>query len=104
MSDLKSDLMSAGRLRRIVRLTITPGRGAEARAALATLRDATLMEPGCEEFDFYQQITDPDQFILIEDFADDAALTLHMEKPYTRAFFDLGLLKGGVPIARAWLS
>ncbi|GEO84267.1 MULTISPECIES: putative quinol monooxygenase [Alphaproteobacteria] len=99
-----TDLPSAGRLRRIVRLTMAEGRGGEARSALLELRKATLPEPGCAEFEFFQSLADERAFVLIEDFADEAALTLHMEEPHTRAFFGLGLFESAAPVSKEWLA
>lgn len=95
---------SPARLRRIVRLTMADGKGGDARTALLELRKATLPEPGCAEFEFFQSLADERAFVLIEDFADEAALALHMEKHYTRAFFDLGLLKSAEPVSKEWLA
>ena len=95
---------SPARLRRIVRLTMAEGRGDEARKALLELRKATLPEPGCAEFEFFQSLADERAFALIEDFADEAALARHMEEPHTRAFFALDLLERAAPVGREWLA
>ncbi|WP_169734073.1 putative quinol monooxygenase [Ciceribacter selenitireducens] len=95
---------SPARLRRIVRLTMAEGRGGEARLALLELRKATLPEPGCAEFEFFQSLADERAFVLIEDFADEAALARHMEEPHTRAFFGLNLLQSAEPVAKEWLA
>ncbi|MBV2187378.1 MAG: antibiotic biosynthesis monooxygenase [Rhizobium sp.] len=82
-----------------------PGRrGDEARKALLELRKATLPEPGCAEFEFFQSLADERAFVLIEDFADEAALARHMEEPHTRAFFALNLLERAAPVGREWLA
>ncbi len=99
-----TDLLPNRRVRRIVRLTMAEGRGGEARAALLELRKATLPEPGCAEFEFFQSLADERAFMLIEDFADEVALKLHMEKPHTRAFFGLGLLESAGPVSKEWLA
>lgn len=91
-------------VRRVVRLQARPGRAADMRRHLVTLRAETLKEPGCAEFGFYQSITDEEKFLLVEDFASQAALDAHMAAPHTRAFFALDVMVGGQPISGEWLS
>ncbi len=78
--------------RRLARLTAQPGKEHEMRAALLALEGATRPEPGCRQFAFFQALGAPGEFLLIEDFAGQQALDLHMEAPYTRAFFKAGLV------------
>lgn len=91
-------------LRKVVRLRARPGQAAAMRAGLETLRQATVAEPGCGEFDFYQSITEPGSFLLIEDFFGQRALDRHMNEPHTKAFFALDVVASIDPIAREWLS
>lgn len=78
--------------RRLARLTAKPGKEQEMRAALLALEGATRPEPGCSQFEFFQALGAPGEFLLIEDFAGQQALDLHMEAPYTRAFFEAALV------------
>lgn len=99
-----TDNQETRRQRRVVRLTMEPGRQEELRAALLDLRKETLEEPTCAEFDFYRSLADEAAFLLVEDFADSAALEEHLARPYTQDFFKLGFLKSAVPISREWLA
>ncbi len=99
-----TDNRETRRLRRVVRLTMEAGRQEELHAALLDLRRETLEEPACAEFDFYRSLADDAAFLLVEDFADSAALEEHLAKPYTQAFFKRGFLKSAESISREWLA
>ena len=73
------------------------------RAALFGLEAATRLEPGCRAFTFYQALSSPERFLLIEDFTSQAALEAHLKAPYTQAFFALGLAADIRPIDKDWL-
>lgn len=66
------------------------------RVALMALETATRDEPGCQEFCFFQALSDDDSFVLLEEFESEAALQLHMQAAYTQHFFSLGLAEGVV--------
>lgn len=95
---------SSMNIRKIVHIVSQEGKSTAMRDALAALQQATRAETGCREFTFYQAITEQESFLLIEDFADQAALDAHMAMPHTKAFFDLGLVAGIRPVERGWLS
>lgn len=78
-------------VRKLAAIAAKPGAAAALRAALVRLEEATRAEPGCREFRFYQALGDLERFVLVEEFADEAALAVHMRLPHTRAFFELGL-------------
>ena len=74
-------------IRKLARITAKPGHGDQLRAALLELEAATRQELGCIEFSFFQAISDPDAFVLLEHFADEHAFKLHMTLEHTRSFF-----------------
>ncbi len=90
--------------RRVVRIEAKPGLAVEARNALLELQQATVAEPGCAEFGFFQGLADGHAFLLVEDFVDQAALDLHMAAPYTQAFFNRELVAGVTPIQKDWMG
>ncbi len=57
---------------------------AELRAALADLIRATRREPGCLRYDLHIAADDPTSFVLIEEWATQAALEAHMAQPHTQ--------------------
>lgn len=91
-------------IRKVVRIAAKPGTGAAMRAALLDLQTATRLEPGCLEFRFYQALDEDEVFLLVEDFANQAALQAHMHLPHTTAFFALDIAASIKAIERAWLS
>lgn len=50
---------------------------------LAALKEMTLRESGCDIFDFYKF---ENKYVLIERWADKAAIDAHMEEAYTKEF------------------
>ncbi len=74
-------------IRKLARITAKPQQASVLREALQTLEAATRQEPGCREFTFFQALSDPDAFVLLEEFADQAAWDTHMALPHTRTFF-----------------
>ena len=53
------------------------GRGDELAASYAGRCPAIREEPGCINFAFYRNVENPDQFILHEEWQDEAALDAH---------------------------
>jgi quinol monooxygenase YgiN len=53
------------------------GRGDELAASYASRNPAIREEPGCINFSFYRNVENPDQFILHEEWEDEAALDAH---------------------------
>ena len=74
-------------IRKLARIIGKPGHGDQLRRALIKLEEATRKERGCIEFAFFQAISDPDSFALLEHFVDEPALKLHMTLEHTRTFF-----------------
>jgi quinol monooxygenase YgiN len=91
-------------LRKIVHIAGKHGTADALRAALLELESATQSEAGCIGFSFYQSLSAPSRFLLIEEFAGEAALAAHMQEPHTKAFFARDLVAGIEPVAKDWLS
>ena len=72
-------------VRLIVGITAAPGRGAE----LAQLYKARCLEiakePGCEQFEVFQSVVNPDRLAILERWIDPAALDVHSKVNATRA-------------------
>ena len=61
-------------IRLIVTITAAPGKGSEL-AQLYKGRCADVMkEPGCEQFEVFQSVVNPDKLTLLERWTDQAAL------------------------------
>ena len=71
-----------------VRLVVTihakPGQGsALGKAYQDRCRDAQK-EPGCEQFEVFQSVLEPDKLVLLERWADQSALDVHAKLNQTR--------------------
>ena len=64
-------------IRLVVTITAVPGKGAELARAFATRCAEAIKEPGCEQFEIFQSVTNPDRLALLERWADQAALDAH---------------------------
>src|SRR6266849_9540033 len=71
-----------------VRLVITtyakPGKGAELAQVMADRCRAVQQEPGCQQFEVFQSALDPDTLVVLELWADQAALDAHARRNATR--------------------
>lgn len=99
-----TETIASPAVRRIVRITLKTGRAAEACDALRALARATREEPACREFGFYQALDDEHAILLVEDFADAAALEAHMQQPHTQAFFQRALVERIDRIPPQWMG
>jgi quinol monooxygenase YgiN len=71
-------------VRLIVTITAAPGKGSEL-AELYKARCAEVMkEPGCEQFEVFQSVLNPDKLTLLERWRDQAALDAHANVNATR--------------------
>ena len=59
---------------------------AETKQALLALRDETLKEPGCLQFDILQQRDHPENFTLWEHWKREEDLQNHFREPHTTAY------------------
>ena len=53
-----------------------------------------MQEPGCEQFEVFQSVIDPDKLALLELWKDQAALDVHAKVNETRAPMPVGLRSG----------
>ena len=71
-------------IRLVVSIAAAPGKGSElAQAYKARCADA-MSEPGCEQFEVFQSVLEPDRLVLLERWADQAALDAHARLNGTR--------------------
>lgn len=71
-------------VRLIVTITAAPGRGGEL-APLYKARCAEIMkELGCEQFEVFQSVVNPDKLAILERWTDQAALDAHAKVNTTR--------------------
>jgi quinol monooxygenase YgiN len=75
-------------IRLVVTFTAAAGRGAELAKALEKRAAECRKEPGCEQFDVFQGTTHSDHVVLLERWADQAALDAHAKLNKTRPPLD----------------
>ncbi len=71
-------------VRLVVTITAAPGKGGELAQAYKTRCGEVMQEPGCEQFEVFQSVLDPDRLALLERWADQAALDEHAKLNATR--------------------
>jgi quinol monooxygenase YgiN len=71
-------------IRLVVTIIAAPGKGSElAQVYKARCADA-MTEPGCEQFEVFQSVANPDRLALLERWTDQAALDVHARLNSTR--------------------
>jgi quinol monooxygenase YgiN len=64
-------------IRLIVTIAAAPGRGAELAQLYSAYCAEVMQEPGCEQFEIFQSVVNPDKLVLLERWSDKAALDVH---------------------------
>ena len=64
-------------IRIFVTMQALPGKGAELVRLRAPRHAEVRKDPGCEQFDLFQNTEDPDQVLLVERWTDEASLEAH---------------------------
>jgi quinol monooxygenase YgiN len=82
-------------VRLVVTITAAPGKGAELAEAYAARCAECLREPGCEQFEVFRSAVEPDRLVLLERWADPAALDAHARLNATRPPLRPELRAGG---------
>ena len=82
-------------VRLVIHLNANPGKGGELLEAFRQRCADVMKEPGCLQFEVFQSGLDPDRLVLLELWADQAALDVHAEVNKTRAPLPPGLRAEG---------
>lgn len=67
----------------VVTIKVAPGKAAEFAAVFHDLQVSALQEPGCEQYELFQSVNDPDRMLLLERWASQALLDQHMHAERT---------------------
>lgn len=83
-------------------LTIKPESRDEALALFAAASESVRKEPGCLDYRFGTDVTDPNRIMLLEQWEDEAAMTVHMATPELAEFMGtvIGFLGGPAEVIR----
>jgi quinol monooxygenase YgiN len=71
-------------VRLVVTITAAPGKGAALAQAYKGRCAEVMKEPGCEQFEVFQSVVNPDKLALLEHWVDQAALDVHAKLNTTR--------------------
>jgi quinol monooxygenase YgiN len=71
-------------VRLVVTITADRGRGSELAQVYRTRCEECMKEPGCEQFEVFQSVLNPDKLTLLERWSDQAALDTHAKLNATR--------------------
>ena len=81
-----------------VRLEVTfnaaSGKGAELAQAMKARCEVSRQDQGCEQFEVFQSVSDPDKLVLLELWKDQAALDAHAKLQAQRPALQEGLPLG----------
>jgi quinol monooxygenase YgiN len=71
-------------IRLIVTISAAPEKGAELAQAYKSRCAEISQEPGCEQFEVFQSVVNPDKFALLERWTDKETLDAHAKLQSTR--------------------
>jgi quinol monooxygenase YgiN len=71
-------------IRLVVTITAVAGKGAELAQGYRARCADVMKEPGCEQFEVFQSVLNPDRLTLLERWTDQAALDAHARLNSTR--------------------
>jgi quinol monooxygenase YgiN len=81
-------------VRLVITLSAAPGRGAELAEAFRARCEEVMQEPGCQQFEAFRSVLDPDKVTLLELWEDEAALAAHAKLNAARTPLPPGLIAG----------
>ena len=82
-------------VRLVVTINAVPGKGAELARVFKDRCLDVMKEPGCEHFEVFQSVLNPDKLALLELWSDQDALDVHAKVNATRAPLPPGLRADG---------
>jgi len=72
-------------VRLVVTITAVSGKGSDLAQGYKARCAEVMQEPGCEQFEVFQSVVNPDKLLLVERWADQGALDVHAGVNKTRA-------------------
>jgi quinol monooxygenase YgiN len=71
-------------IRHVVTIQVAPGKAGDFARAFTVLQGIAQQEEGCEQYELFQSLDDPDKVVLLERWESQALLDKHMEAERTR--------------------
>jgi len=81
-------------VRLVVTINAAPGKGTELAQAFKARCAEVMKEPGCQQFEVFQSVVNPDKLALLELWSDQAVLDVHAKVNTTRPPMPPGLRAG----------
>jgi len=81
-------------VRLIIKITAAPGKGAELAKLYKPRCEEIMKEPGCEQFEVFQSVLNPDNLTILERWIDQAALDVHAKANANRPSLPVELRAG----------
>jgi quinol monooxygenase YgiN len=66
-------------IRHVVTIQVAPGKAADFAGAFKALQAIAQQEEGCEQYELFQSLDEPDKVVLLERWASQELLDKHME-------------------------
>jgi quinol monooxygenase YgiN len=71
-------------IRHVVTIQVAPGRAGDFATAFKALQGIAQQEQGCEQYELFRSVDDPDKVVLLERWTNQALLDKHMEAERAR--------------------
>ena len=71
-------------IRHVVTIQVAPGRADDFAGAFKALQTNALRQEGCEQYELFQSMDEPDRVVLLERWASQELLDKHMEAERTQ--------------------
>lgn len=81
-------------IRLVVTFSAVPGKGTELAQTYRARCAEAMREPGCEQYEVFQSVLDPDRVVLLERWTDQASLDAHAKVNQARSPLPPGLRDG----------
>ncbi|NUR96855.1 MAG: antibiotic biosynthesis monooxygenase [Kribbellaceae bacterium] len=65
-------------VRHVITIQVAPGRAADFGTAFKVVQEVVLAEEGCEQYELFQSLDDPDRMVLLERWSTQELLERHM--------------------------
>ena len=83
-------------IRLVLTITAAPGKGSELAQGYKARCAEVMKEPGCEQFEVFQSVVNPEKLVILEHWTDQAALAAHAKLNTTRPPLLPELRVGGI--------
>lgn len=71
-------------VRHVVTIQVAPGRADDSASAFKALQAIAQQQEGCEQYELFQSLDEPEKVVLVERWASQELLDIHMEAERTR--------------------